>query len=181
MLRVYLYRKSDGKQPDYAWQHAMGQNILAWVREQPENRGLSFHNISHSGPLVAVAVSDVQVGVDTEVRRAVSRRLMCRALSEKEQQRLFCQTDPQMGFLRFWTLKEAYGKARRTGLAYPLKQVEFMMDESAKNGQWMRVPCSAADVTCFCFSDECCALSVCACAMDAPEPVIYMLQNTFFV
>lgn len=181
MIRVYLYQKSGGEQPDYSWQHEMGQKLLYWARKQPENDVLCCHNISHSGNLVAVAVADMPVGVDVETQRSVKRRVMDKVLSEKEQQYLLQAGDCERAFLQFWTLKECYGKALGVGIAYPLRKVEFMPQETVSGKNWQKVFCSDAGVSCFSMFKTAWALSVCGCSADAPEPLLYLLQNDFSV
>lgn len=181
MIRVYLYCGTDDGQPDHAWQHRMGQKLLAWVKKLPENRTLCHYNISHSKALVAVAAADVQVGVDVEGKRSVSRRIAGRILSKKEQLYLEQAADYEMTLLQYWTLKECYGKALRVGIAYPLRQVEFCLGEPAGHDGWQHVSCSDAGMSCFSLSEKDYVLSVCSCLTDGKEPLFYMLQNASLV
>ena len=89
-------------------------------------------NLSHTEGLVAcVLARDFEVGIDVEnvgrsVNLDIARRFFAPAevaylekAAEDEQQRIF--------FL-FWTLKEAYVKARGMGLSLPLEQFAFWLD-----------------------------------------------------
>lgn len=87
-------------------------------------------NLSHSGGLVACVLGEAkQVGVDIERvdRPAVDPRVIRRYCSEPEQAALGLLGDEQRHerFLQLWTLKEAYVKARGTGLTLPLASVSF--------------------------------------------------------
>jgi len=86
-------------------------------------------NLSHADGLVALVVSaHYEVGVDVErigrqpamevaeSRFAPSEVAALRALPDAEQARRF---------LEYWTLKEAYLKARGSGLSVPLDQFSF--------------------------------------------------------
>lgn len=73
-------------------------------------------SLSHSGDLVAAAVSENEVGVDVERVRKVSEKLFCRALSLAERE---YATD-DMQFCKIWTQKESFCKLTGAGMtAYP--------------------------------------------------------------
>jgi 4'-phosphopantetheinyl transferase len=81
-------------------------------------------NVSHSGDLVLVAVSDQRaVGVDVERRRAVERvtALVERWLTAEERRDLErirgVAGDESEAFLRVWSLKEARLKALGVGIS----------------------------------------------------------------
>lgn len=87
-------------------------------------------NLSHSGGLVACVMGGRgQIGVDLERldRPPVDRRVIDRYCSAEEQTALFDmpETLRHERFLQLWTLKEAYVKARGTGLTLPLRKVSF--------------------------------------------------------
>jgi 4'-phosphopantetheinyl transferase len=95
----------------------------------PEDADLRF-NVSHSAGLVACVVTvGVACGVDVErIHRAEERvRRAARLLSEVEAQALEALPVAERGarFFVHWTLKEAYLKARGTGLSIELDQVRF--------------------------------------------------------
>lgn len=118
---------------------ALGVPPTAWEwREGPHGRPeiaaptpLRF-NLSHSAGLVVCALApDRDVGVDVE---DLSRRHVDAALVRR-----YCSPDEiadierhgaawHERFLRHWTLKEAYLKARGLGISVPLEHVAFRMD-----------------------------------------------------
>ncbi len=119
---------------------ALGVAPTAWPwREGPRGRPevddlastLGF-NLAHSGGLVACALRrDGEVGVDVEHR---DRRVLDPQLVDR-----YCAPDEIADirrhgpdgwcdqFLRYWTLKEAYLKARGLGIAVPLADLCFRL------------------------------------------------------
>ena len=104
----------------------------------PRGAPLPAVNLSHTHSLVAVAVAAARdVGVDVEcVDRPLSENLVERVLAERERRYLEGLGPPARaaGFFDFWTLKEAYLKARGEGLVWPLDRIEFewTADRSAR-------------------------------------------------
>lgn len=87
-------------------------------------------NLAHSGGLVACALSlQSQIGVDLEHldRRPMPPELFRRYCSPSEVADIDRQPEELRSrrFLTYWTLKEAYLKARGLGIAVPLAEVEF--------------------------------------------------------
>jgi 4'-phosphopantetheinyl transferase len=90
---------------------------------------ISF-NLAHSAGLVVCAVGcGVEVGVDVEHRgrAALDRRMVARFCAPAE--RTAIESGGAAGwqdrFLQYWTLKEAYLKARGLGLVVPLAELSF--------------------------------------------------------
>jgi 4'-phosphopantetheinyl transferase len=83
-------------------------------------------NVSRTEGLIACAVAlDRAVGVDiecTDLRRSFTA-IAERCFAPAEQRHLGAQ--PAERFYRYWTLKEAYVKARGFGLSVPLNQIAF--------------------------------------------------------
>ncbi|MBQ6266383.1 MAG: 4'-phosphopantetheinyl transferase superfamily protein [Clostridia bacterium] len=79
-------------------------------------------SLSHSGDLVAMAVSDREIGVDLErlrpVRLDAARRIAVPAELD------YIGDDPRR-FLQIWTLKEAYFKCIGTGLMGREQEISF--------------------------------------------------------
>lgn len=97
-------------------------------------RPLRF-NLSHTRGLVGVAVAwEVDVGLDVELTgrsthgAAVAERYF--APSEVAALRRLPETHHREAFFRYWTLKEAYIKARGMGLALPLGKFAFSPEEA---------------------------------------------------
>lgn len=107
-----------------------GKPHLADAADEP---GL-FFNLSHSGPVVAVAVASVAIGVDVESLRPVvsAERLARRFLSAAEAATVLAAdaAERDRTFLRIWTQKEAYLKATGLGVGMPLREIETEPDPS---------------------------------------------------
>lgn len=90
-----------------------------------QQRGL-FVSIAHSDDAVVAAVARRPVGIDIEcVTRTPRAGLIERVCSVDERRRIDGLADDQRAtaFLAIWVRKEAYGKARGTGLDFPLRAV----------------------------------------------------------
>ncbi|MDQ3068265.1 MAG: 4'-phosphopantetheinyl transferase superfamily protein [Acidobacteriota bacterium] len=99
------------------------------IAHPPLEQPLRF-NVSHSGGIVACVLGgSLQVGVDVERldRPPIDARVIQRYCSDGEQRALDAMPEPlrHERFLELWTLKEAYVKARGTGLTLPLRSVSF--------------------------------------------------------
>ena len=105
-----------------------GKPVLA---NGPAEPNLLF-NLSHTEGLVACVVArDWEVGIDVEnVGRSVNLDVARRFFAPAEV--AFLEQVPedqrQTTFFLFWTLKEAYVKARGLGLSLPLDQFAFRLD-----------------------------------------------------
>jgi 4'-phosphopantetheinyl transferase len=94
---------------------------------------LSF-NLAHSAGLVVCALSrDGDVGTDVEYRHRppLDPQIVRRFCSPTEIQDIERggAGDWRDRFLKYWTLKEAYLKARGLGIAVPLADVSFSLDD----------------------------------------------------
>jgi 4'-phosphopantetheinyl transferase len=93
-------------------------------------------NLSNTYGLVACAVSGrvQQVGVDVEntTRGTDAIEIADRFFSELEVEALHALPEERQRerFFSYWTLKESYIKARGLGLAIPLGQFSFLLDEA---------------------------------------------------
>lgn len=86
---------------------------------------LVHFNISHSESLVAVAVSDRDVGVDLEKIRDVNVKLVDRYFTKKEREYISVNLpDWQTRFFEVWTKKEAILKMSGVGLRVKLNELE---------------------------------------------------------
>jgi 4'-phosphopantetheinyl transferase len=95
----------------------------------PEGTGLRF-NLSNTRGLVCCLVArDRDIGVDVEDvdREGETVAIADRFFSPSEVEELCAQPEPQRRprFFDYWTLKEAYIKARGMGLAIPLDHFSF--------------------------------------------------------
>lgn len=109
-------------------------------REGPHGRpeidepGVTLHfNLAHSADLVVCALADRrEIGADVEDRhrRPVDPALVSRYCSPDEVADISAQPPGawQDRFLLYWTLKEAYLKARGLGISVQLADVSFSLD-----------------------------------------------------
>lgn len=93
-------------------------------------------NLSNTDGLVACAVTrDCELGVDVEnmQRRGETVAIADRyfSASEAEALKALPESEQRERFFRYWTLKEAYIKARGMGLKLPLGQFSFQLEEGA--------------------------------------------------
>lgn len=95
-----------------------------------ENYPDIFFNLSHCTGLAVCAVSEAEIGVDAELIRLYNGNASKRIFTKNEMLAVSESDDPNEAFFRFWTLKEALGKAFGTGIFSNLKEYEF----SLKNG-----------------------------------------------
>jgi 4'-phosphopantetheinyl transferase len=121
---------------------AMGVAPEAWRwREGPHGRPevadpattVRF-NLSHSAGIVVCALADDrEVGVDVEhlARGPVDLKMVRRYCSAAEADDVEAQGADrwQDRFLMYWTLKEAYLKARGLGVSVPLSEITFDLDD----------------------------------------------------
>ena len=128
---------------------ALGVSPRAWEwgegpHGRPEIGGgatpLRF-NLTHSAGLVACALAwDRDVGVDVEdlERRPVDRAVVTRYCAPAEVADIDAHGDRWHDrFLHYWTLKEAYLKARGLGIAVPLAQICFRLDNGAPRVEFL--------------------------------------------
>lgn len=105
----------------------------------PVGRATLRFNLSNTHGLVACAITrDVDVGIDIESRERDSDALAIadRYFSESEviALRALPEHEQVRRFFEYWTLKEAYIKARGMGLAIPLGQFSFLLDGRSDQG-----------------------------------------------
>lgn len=133
LTRLTLSRYADVAPQD--WRFA------ANVHGKPFVEGPVFpleFNLSHTKGLVACAVASQPVGIDVEPldRPRVNLELARRFFSAREADALeqLPEAERRTGFLRYWTLKESYIKARGKGMAIPLGDFAFTWsrDEPAR-------------------------------------------------
>jgi 4'-phosphopantetheinyl transferase len=123
---------------------ALGQPPQAWRwREGPHGRpeigepGATWHfNVAHSAGFVACAIANgTEVGVDVEdlERRPTSDGFVLRYFSPAEIADINARPvdERQERLLTYWTLKEAYLKARGLGVSVTLSHIEFQLGDGA--------------------------------------------------
>ena len=92
----------------------------------PARPELQF-NLSHCRRAVACALDTAPCGVDVQDYRRLGRRDAADTTEERDRR-----------FVRIWTLKEAWGKARGLGVLYELDQTELCPPgETWQAGEWV--------------------------------------------
>lgn len=71
-----------------------------------------YFNISHSGEIVVLGVSDSNIGVDTEYIHKFDWSMLMRLFGPEEQKNIIDDSS----FIKYWTIKEAFVKYLGTGL-----------------------------------------------------------------
>nr|WP_288828711.1 4'-phosphopantetheinyl transferase superfamily protein [uncultured Clostridium sp.] len=89
-----------------------------------------YHNISHTEGLAACALGDVPVGIDVELIRPFSEKIIRKVMSdqEKEQYGKLKGEERTAFFFKIWTLKESYVKAAGWGITIPLTDFSFHLE-----------------------------------------------------
>jgi 4'-phosphopantetheinyl transferase len=130
MMRILLSAYS-GVPPD-AWRFRAGAHGKPEIASPTIEPPIGF-NLSHTDGLVAAAFARcAEVGVDVEWldRRAATADVARRFFAAAEVEHLESTPDERRteAFFAFWTLKEAYLKARGLGLSVPLSSFAFDLD-----------------------------------------------------
>ncbi len=93
---------------------------------------MSF-NLSHTRGLVAFGLHNQSIGVDVECLRdnVDMKTLSRRVLSQAETHSLNLEAPAsQTRFFDYWTIKEAYSKARGLGITMPFRVLDFAIDSN---------------------------------------------------
>lgn len=119
MLDVYWLRRRELDVHRMLCNYVDAPELVRDGNGKPQLVGGAVHfNVSHSGELAVVAVSDAPVGVDIEQRRAIADPV---AFARRFH---FDSTD-QRELMRLWCRKEAWLKARGIGLAGVTERMEL--------------------------------------------------------
>ncbi|MDE6313171.1 MAG: 4'-phosphopantetheinyl transferase superfamily protein [Lachnospiraceae bacterium] len=89
-------------------------------------------NLSHSGSYVVCIVGDSPMGIDLEKLRPYNEKVAKKILHQREWAVLETSRQKERDFIRFWTLKEAYGKYTGKGLGEDMKSIFFAWDIEGK-------------------------------------------------
>jgi 4'-phosphopantetheinyl transferase len=94
-------------------------------------------NVSHSGLLTVVALSDTDdIGIDVEKIEPVNPADFVYCFTESEYRQILALPDPTKTFYQLWTRKEAFLKAIGTGLSLSPAQVDARSNISWNNITW---------------------------------------------
>ena len=112
------------------WRFVTNEHGRPELVEPPGPRTVGF-NVSHTHGLIACAITSTwDVGVDVEwVDRTLTHDIADRFFAPREvaDLRALPTDDQKRVFFDYWTLKEAYIKARGMGLALPLADFAFTL------------------------------------------------------
>jgi 4'-phosphopantetheinyl transferase len=128
--------------PPAGWRfvcNAYGKPEIVAIPERPALRSLCF-NLTHTAGLAACVVTrDREVGVDAEDVTRGGRELgedlirYCLSPTELVSFRRLPADEQQSAFFDYWTLKEAYLKARGFGLSLPVEGITFFWPGGASH------------------------------------------------
>jgi 4'-phosphopantetheinyl transferase len=118
-----------------SWAFATSGNGKPEIAGPLRARGLRF-NVSHTDSLVVCAVAlERELGVDVENQQSERRFLQVaeRFFAPVEARAVRDRSDAERAeiFFHYWTLKEAYIKARGVGFSQPLSQFWFELEADA--------------------------------------------------
>jgi len=113
-----------------------GERGRPFVRSPAALADVSF-NASRTAGLVVCAISSTHtIGVDVEnLARAIDVDEIAPVALHPSETRALSRLDAparRLAFLRVWTLKEAYAKARGLGLYLPVERAAFEVDDAAR-------------------------------------------------
>jgi 4'-phosphopantetheinyl transferase len=138
LVRTTLSRYSHIK--PHEWRFDKNPYGRPEIKTSQNSLGLRF-NLSHTDGLIVCAViqdelkTECAIGVDVEniERKGTAIEIAERFFSDRESADLqnIPEKDRRSRFFDYWTLKEAYIKARGMGLAIPLKQFSFHITHQA--------------------------------------------------
>jgi len=136
LLRTVLSRYADVAPEDWRF------DLNAYGRPEvsgPTGARFVRFNLSHTDGLIACAVTRrCDLGVDVEdVTRTVDPMLIARthfSAGERADLGAISEAGQRGRFFEYWTLKEAYIKARGMGLSIPLDQFGFWFGEDQRIG-----------------------------------------------
>ena len=145
LVRTVLSRYTDVAPAD--WTFVVNTYGRPEIAPRHPLAGMLSFNIAHTTGLVVLGVACGRaLGVDTEnVRREAPLEIAARFFAPTEVAALHALPEPEQSrrFFEYWTLKEAYLKARSMGLSLPLH--EFAVRFIGDRGVALSVDGEAAD------------------------------------
>lgn len=112
-------RSSQHGKPYFAEKQENGEEVLSEIK----------FNLSHSGEMAVCILGKTEAGIDIEKLRKYNPKVADKVLSDEEWDFLQKSEQKDKDFIKFWTLKEAYGKYTGKGLGMDFKQVIFRLQE----------------------------------------------------
>lgn len=124
-------------------------------------------SLSHSGPYIACAVADHEIGVDIQQRSTAKGSLLRRCFSERERAYIEASSDPAAVFTELWSMKESYVKALGVGLSLSFSSFSIELSEPRRLAD-------DSDVNFWTNVGEDYSLSVCALDGNDPTPDMFI-------
>ena len=89
-----------------------------------------YFNLSHSGKIVACAISDREVGVDVEITDPeIDLNIARNYFYNSEYENIMKSDNPSENFFKYWVLKESYMKYTGLGFNLSLDSFEIILDD----------------------------------------------------
>jgi len=129
------YPEKENKTPIRDLKYGYGIKGKPYLLEYPD-----FHfSLSHSGDVVALAVSKQEIGLDVQEYVTIKRDLAKRFFSKEEQEMLLKQKDEDSYrklFFMLWSIKESYVKFTGVGMSHGLDtfHIDFSKNEIKEKG-----------------------------------------------
>ena len=129
-----------------------GSEIKRTENGKPYTDGINF-SITHTGDTAIIAISDMPVGIDAEIRRERPVSSTLNRFTAREQAEIGGHT---IEFLRHWVVKEAYIKLIGGTIAHDLKRLEYFKGELFSDGVKVNcnILCTALDDLIYCVCSE---------------------------
>jgi 4'-phosphopantetheinyl transferase len=129
--RLALSMATGGEIAPHAWRFAAEQNGRPTLVDAPGGcRELRFSAANTAGLVGCVVTTGGAIGLDLEARRdRLPGELLRDCLGEQERSELLALTEREQPdrFVRLWTVKEAYFKARGLGVSEDLSELEVVL------------------------------------------------------
>jgi len=167
MLLAYALKKCFGIEEKNVY-YAETERGKPYIPQYPD----VHFSVTHTDGLCAVAVSDMPVGVDAEIRdkrRSEEIYALCKRFFSEFERRSYgldddtkeLDTERIKGFYRIWTAKESFAKCTGEGLAEALHKIEIPFFEE-------KLLCDNLLITSF--ESELHTVTLCAYRDDAVKP-----------
>ena len=92
-----------------------------------------YFNLSHSGKIVACAISDMEGGVDVEITDPeIDLNIARNYFYNSEYENIMKSDNPSEEFFKYWVLKESYMKYTGLGFNLSLDSFEIILDDEIK-------------------------------------------------
>ena len=118
-------------------------------REKPyiKDREDVFFNISHSGEMVALGISDKEIGVDIEKVKEFQDSLINYVFNDTDIS-FAKELSPEWGYTRLWTIKESIMKHSGIGIGLEPRKIQVYLKDDRIRAKAEKYPCDDLNFTC---------------------------------